>query len=831
MALTSLDRNTERLSMIADHIRFAMLTLTLVSGCSPPAPQPPEGAYPPDRPLSSTPVFLATLPVLADFEGEDALEAWTIQGAQVLIQKDWAAHGEQSLRVVFPATASQEWLLIALEASTGGLPTRDFSVADTLIMQLRNPTSNESSIRVEVSDTSGNAMRLTLRLAPLSEGTFTVPLRGGNQHGEGLGGVALDRVERIAIYTRRPDHTITFDVDEIRLANSLDERSKDYLQRWDQLKSQLETLQEAPHQAKSDWALKTLDLGALRDILERPLSAQQMNDAEEMLLRMEALPWLAMMAEKTDGQPAVLEAASTEHVHLHTARLPGTWQEADDLQFTLARHEYEHRQVVLIPTRSHIRSASWKVEAPEDADGNRLEADVRVVGYVRTAQPPYVVPFVGWWPDPLLPGVEEVKMVPLGETLTLWISIYAPPHAQTGSYQGSLQLTLDGKSWREIPLRAEVIDLSLPLTGTLPTVAVAQHERTYINDLYPDHDPAEIVELFEDFALKYKLSPTHMYQRNRGGWEDERLEALLEQGKNAFVLGNTGSRTVNADTIQAYNESKRFRLETLWGPKYRQISQAGFSGPVVICAYDEAPAELTDLIAQTGRFMLDNLPEGVIYLPVGVLDPDFGASWPFVPSDWVILLSKFETEADQVQAYRQRGGRPWLYTCLSAPHPYPMVFVEYDPIESRLLTGAIPWFLEVYGWVYYHLARWPENKTPLQTLDGRRTNWNPASYHAYNGSGSLIYGGPDGPIATIRLENLRDGLEDFEYYRLAQERQARLTLDTPAWPARLTSLYQATPRVRVASQVVPSLREWTRSPALLEAERARLINLLTETAE
>ena len=49
------------------------------------------------------------------------------------------------------------------------------------------------------------------------------------------------------------------------------------------------------------------------------------------------------------------------------------------------------------------------------------------------------------------------------------------------------------------------------------------------------------------------------------------------------------------------------------------------------------------------------------------------------------------------------------------------------------------------------------------------SEWNPASYEAGSGldwlfgDGKLLYVGSDGPIGSIRLVNIRDGMEDYDY--------------------------------------------------------------------
>ena len=41
------------------------------------------------------------------------------------------------------------------------------------------------------------------------------------------------------------------------------------------------------------------------------------------------------------------------------------------------------------------------------------------------------------------------------------------------------------------------------------------------------------------------------------------------------------------------------------------------------------------------------------------------------------------------------------------------------------------------------------------------------------GDGSLFYPGPEGPLPSFRLECIRDGIEDYEYLKMAEERLGR----------------------------------------------------------
>jgi len=68
--------------------------------------------------------------------------------------------------------------------------------------------------------------------------------------------------------------------------------------------------------------------------------------------------------------------------------------------------------------------------------------------------------------------------------------------------------------------------------------------------------------------------------------------------------------------------------------------------------------------------------------------------------------------------------------------------------------------------------------------------------------------GPDGPLATIRLENIRDGIEDYEYYLLLRRQLAKAGADPKAG--------------EVPRSVVENLTTFTHDPAALRAERRRV---------
>ena len=71
----------------------------------------------------------------------------------------------------------------------------------------------------------------------------------------------------------------------------------------------------------------------------------------------------------------------------------------------------------------------------------------------------------------------------------------------------------------------------------------------------------------------------------------------------------------------------------------------------------------------------------------------------------------------------------------------------------------------------------PEEKWPNRP-------WSPYTIVPYtNNDGLLIYPGPDGvPWSSIRLENLRDGADDYDYLCILRDYVAKLKKLTPRAP-------------------------------------------------
>ncbi len=101
--------------------------------------------------------------------------------------------------------------------------------------------------------------------------------------------------------------------------------------------------------------------------------------------------------------------------------------------------------------------------------------------------------------------------------------------------------------------------------------------------------------------------------------------------------------------------------------------------------------------------------------------------------------------------------------------------------------------------------------------------WNCFSYNT-NSDGILIYPGPDAtPLASTRLENLRDGIEDYEALAILQELAAKFT---PKNDDEKALLAEAEELVKVPAELSESWTKFTKDPKIIEKTRAKIDELI-----
>ena len=169
-----------------------------------------------------------------------------------------------------------------------------------------------------------------------------------------------------------------------------------------------------------------------------------------------------------------------------------------------------------------------------------------------------------------------------------------------------------------------------------------------------------------------------------------------------------------------------------------------------------------------------------------------------------------------------RGERLFWYDAAGPMLPYPNVQCEEPLIASRAVFW-MTWKYGVTGFEYYCYNIWSHN---LPDKDGKRwpeKPFTPWGWGSTNGDGMLFYPGPDGPFSSVRFENIRDGIEDWESHHVLRDYVDALKSKAAGQPAEAGELLaRAEALLKVPDEIVKDLRTWTWQPQVLLAARRNL---------
>lgn len=225
-----------------------------------------------------------------------------------------------------------------------------------------------------------------------------------------------------------------------------------------------------------------------------------------------------------------------------------------------------------------------------------------------------------------------------------------------------------------------------------------------------------------------------------------------------------------------------------------ELRKHGLSKLAYVYGFDERPAAYDDLIKGICKFVKERYPEVSTFTTAGYMyhkrkdTPAGYQDW----MDWYCpLTSVYEPElSDKLRAL---GKQVWWCVCCGPQYPYAnFASMDYPSIEGRLLSW-MTFGYQADGLLYWHVNLWNQNKL-LDTTDPY-LDWKPACIANMTGDGCLTYPTPAGPVSSIRLENVRDGLEDYDYLSLLADAEGR--------PAAMACF----------ARLVKTMKEYTCDPA------------------
>ncbi len=750
------------------------------------------------------------------------------------------------------AVATREaGLLEALDRFNSLLDQPETGLLDRLEFDLHNPHEFSVSVRVGLREAER-------RLAPSA--LFTVPPHSTRACSLVLGMPTLrarlqdvrtpSNVVALSISMMLPARECTVYADNFRLKVDLLSATEELAATADDMRDRTA---EMPDAVGGRLSAETAQLAELANRLRLDLTEGHFDSWEQVRDLRERLGLLQDRVEQfrpdfnqarirarsaaLGDAPMVLAAESSmRQVFLEQERFEAEF--SDQYRLQAARNEYESFQTVIVPVGIDLEAVTWEIAAPRNAAGAELPVSVRVVGYVDTDQPRYTVPHTGWWPDPLLDFMAEIDRIASDEVVPLWVTAQVPADAAPGLYEGALTVRADGVEPQRLPFSVEVWDFEISRTSSLRTLFSMSHMSGITPGTLYGEDSARMHELYEDWLLeRYRIDPTFIYGASPPRWSAERLRELLDRGLQVVRVISINPRRgqpLPEDYWEGMFEERISRAEDY----FEVLDEAGVSDhegvlqlTYLFDEWSDAQDGGIDIVHETAQRITQRWAERPEILNSSCARSHLyglGRSGGGAIDIWFPGMGTYENNLAHIERAREAGKQIWWYFAIGSFSPRPNWWIESPSIEARLIMGAMTAKYRPDGFMYYNIARWWERPTDRWEAEhgrrgiiseGPRTRWHPNSIgrnpgSLANGDGSLICPGPDGPLATIRLENVRDGMEDYEYYVLL-----RRLLEERGLPAH---------EAEVAPEVVESIGSFTYDPAAVEAERRRLAERIVE---
>lgn len=487
---------------------------------------------------------------------------------------------------------------------------------------------------------------------------------------------------------------------------------------------------------------------------------------------------------------------------------------AAELSYQAVRNEYESSQLVLTASAA-VDSFELYASDLVNADGERILAenvDVYVQKYIPYNDSVYSYGS-GNMPDALIPmkaaNAHGENVIASGVNGGLWVTINVPKDADAGDYAGEFVLRVKGTSGEKllkVPVAMEVMDYTLTDANHAQSVFSWRYDRVAPGEL---DGSLEMMETYYDFFMDYRISLQSLPLGTLSG--AEMVDKLLETTDEGRVYYDDIATYTLLSEVGEISNNFTGRLDSV---KEQILALAAASSTsrnlldkAVFYFIDEPDVSNADV--RTSVIEQIRLLDEMLQTCVNEINNDStGAYTNFKNiSNWQTVITEIPNIFTVTQTgwllENQSGDANALLTAMNCICPLFRDFSEAQTSDMMSLCNKYGLELWWYGnstpgnpAPTYHIAdtnllsarslSWLQNKYDVQG----NLYWDAAAYTDENdayldeyinvyenpyrktgeswpaGDGVLTYPGEPygvyGPIPSMRLMSIRDGMEEYE---------------------------------------------------------------------
>ena len=535
--------------------------------------------------------------------------------------------------------------------------------------------------------------------------------------------------------------------------------------------------------AKNEEEMKTITQKGLKNPFEVVTDPVVEEKVEELLATPDSAPALDNTKLDAANEDANLELWFN-HAYINNPAEDITSTGWNSYQLRLAKNESEGTHMFLVSKEGH-NGLTVSVTPFKNADGTELGTELMYGYYFDDVDGKTLV-------DPI-PWVKDGKTFDLtgGRSYMYIIKATSYMDSPAGEYKATVTVKdANGNEIKKATVSAYVWNFVLPEETSCKTQMDLDWYNIYLSHECWNGDDSQLYKNYYDLLLANRVCAYTLPYSEKGFFTDSRIVEYLDNPRvtafNPLGWKVRDNITENVKAAYAFLSQKQEWLDKSYfylvdePGNQAQLNQVNEYGAILkehFPGYKMMAPEHVNYVWDKDS-TVDNFSYVKDSVNVWCFKPYFFTTYEQYKYDrrltyWMTpkLEANLGTFAERMYAEQAEGDELWWYVTRRPENPEITLLMETEAIRHRILF----WQQKLYNvdsFLYYLVNDWYEvgENNGLNKKYEHTEGFD--SFDCY-GNGVLLYCGQDfdvyGGVESIRLETVRDGIEDFEYLTILTE--------------------------------------------------------------